>query len=320
MRAAVITEYGGVESVRVQEMPIPEPGPGQVRVRVRASAMNNSDLQTTKGGYGRPALPHILGQEGAGIVDALGEGVTNVIRGQRVVGRLPKSWADYAVTNADELVALPDHIPFDSAASLPIAYYTAAVALNSCCRVQPGEWVMVSPGSGGVGAAAIQLATIQGARVIATTSSNDKVQALRDLGAEHVFNWQTDDVAAEALKVTGTGVNVGLDGGGTVTFAQMFAALAPRGRIAIYGYTTGLNVEIPINRFLGKNAEIHGFAVWTHAGYGDAKATLRDLVLPAVADGRIKSIVDEVVPLDEVQVGLKRIEDRRASGKVVIVP
>lgn len=320
MRAAVITAYDGVESAKVQEMPAPEPGPGQVRVRVHASAMNNSDLQTTRGGYGRPALPHILGQEGAGVVDAVGEGVTTLHHGQRVVGRLPKSWAEFSVTNADELVPLPDQVAFDVAASLPIAYLTAAVALDSCCNVQPGEWVLVSPGSGGVGAAAIQLARLRGARVIATTSSSEKIQTLRELGAEHVLNWQTDDVAAEVLKITGTGVQVGLDGGGTVTFGQMFNALAPRGRIAVYGYTTGLNLDIPINRFLGKNAQIHGFAVWTHAGYNDAKATLRDVVLPAVADGRIKSIVDEIVPLDQVRVGLQRLADRQVSGKVVIVP
>lgn len=321
MRAAVLREYGGPAAVRVEEMPLPTPGPGQARIRVAASAMNNSDLQTTEGRYGRPALPRILGQEAAGIVDAVGEGVTALQPGMRVVGHVWESWADYAVAPERELVPLPDAVSFEVAASLPVASYTASMALVSVARLQPGDWVLISPATGGVGALAVQLTKLLGGRVIATTSSEQKRSLLRELGAEVVLNWATDDVPAAVLQVTeGKGVPVALDGGGKVTFAQCLGSIANAGRIVVYGYTTGMDATLPVGRLLTRNVTIAGIAIWTNPTYWENVAFFRDRVLPAVAEGRIRATVDVVLPLDEAGTGLRLLAERRVSGKVVVKP
>ncbi|MCS6801259.1 MAG: NADPH:quinone oxidoreductase family protein [Chloroflexota bacterium] len=321
MRAVVLREYGGPAALRVEEVPIPEPGPGQVRIRVHASAMNNSDLQTTEGRYGRPPLPRIMGQEAAGIVDALGEGVTALQPGMRVVGHVWESWAEYAVAPAQELVPLPEAVSFEAAATLPIASYTASMALVSAARLQPGEWVLISPGTGGVGVIAVQLAQLLGGRVIATTSAAAKRPLLSELGAQLVLNWATDDVVAEVLRATaGEGVPVALDGGGTVTFAHCLASLTNAGRLVVYGYTTGMEATVPIGRLLTRNITIFGIAIWTNPAYWDNVAFFRERVLPAVAAGQIRTIVESVVPLEHAGDGLRLLAERRVSGKVVITP
>ncbi|MFN8533166.1 MAG: NADPH:quinone oxidoreductase family protein [Dehalococcoidia bacterium] len=321
MRAAVLREFGGPTALRVDEAPLPEPGPGQVRLRIRASAMNNSDLQMSEGRYGRPPLPRILGQEAAGVVDAVGDGVTALGPGMRVVGHVWESWAEYGVAPERELVPLPEEISFEAAATLPVAYYTAIVALVTTARLRADEWVLINPGSGGVGVAAVQLAKLLGARVVATTSNDEKRQMLRDLGADVILNWATDNVASEVLKLTdGAGLPVALDGGGTVTFAQCLGGIANAGRIVVYGYTTGMEAVLPIGRLLTRNVTVAGIAIWNNPGYWEAVEFFRDRVLPAVADGRLTAVVDAVLPLDQAGDGLQRLADRRISGKVVVVP
>ncbi|GIW08109.1 MAG: alcohol dehydrogenase [Dehalococcoidia bacterium] len=321
MRAVVLRDYGGPAALHVEEMPLPEPGPGQVRIRVHASAMNNSDLQTTEGRYGRPPLPRILGQEAAGVVDAVGEGVTTFEPGMRVVGHVWESWAEYAVAPERELVPLPEEVSFEAAATLPVASYTASMALVSAARLQPTEWVLINPGTGGVGVAAVQIATLLGGRVIATTSTTAKRSLLTELGAEVVLDWASDDVAAAVLKLTdGRGVSVALDGGGKVTFAQCLASMANAGRIVIYGYTTGMEATLPIGRLLTRNVSVFGIAIWTNPTYWENVTFFRDRVLPAVAEGRIRPIVDLVIPLEEASAGLQRLAERSISGKVVITP
>ena len=321
MRAAVLRDYGGPAAVRVEEVPVPELGRGQARIRVHAAAMNNSDLQMTEGRYGRPPLPRILGQEAAGVVDAVGEGVTSLAPWMRVVGHLWESWAEYAVAPERELVPLPESVAFEEAATLPIASYTASMALVSAARLQPGEWVLISPASGGVGVLAVQLAKLLGGRVIATTSSDEKRTLLEGLGADAVLNWARDDVAAAALELTnGAGVPVALDGGGKVTFAQCLGCIANAGRVVVYGYTTGMEAALPIGRLLTRNVTVFGIAIWNNPTYWENVAFFRDRVLPAVADGRLRAVVDVALPLEEAGIGLQRLAERRISGKVVVVP
>jgi NADPH2:quinone reductase len=239
----------------------------------------------------------------------------------RVVGHVWESWADYAVAPERELVPLPDAVSFEVAASLPVASYTASMALVSVARLQPGDWVLISPATGGVGALAVQLTKLLGGRVIATTSSEQKRSLLRELGAEVVLNWATDDVPAAVLQVTeGKGVPVALDGGGKVTFAQCLGSIANAGRIVVYGYTTGMDATLPVGRLLTRNVTIAGIAIWTNPTYWENVAFFRDRVLPAVAEGRIRATVDVVLPLDEAGTGLRLLAERRVSGKVVVKP
>ncbi|MDJ0745859.1 MAG: NADPH:quinone oxidoreductase family protein [Xenococcaceae cyanobacterium MO_167.B27] len=324
MKAARIHEYGNPTSVRVDNVEVPEPNPGEVRIRVRAAGMNNSDLQTTYGtyrGYGFRGLPHILGQEAAGEVDAVGSGVTEFVPGMRVVGHVSGAFAEYAIAPVDELLPICDRVSFEVAASLPIAYLTASMALIHKAKVKSGEWVLVHPGSGGVGTAAIQLTKLLGGRVIATAGNTAKVERLKELGAEHAFDYSKSDVVAEVRNIAGeTGVQVALDGGGKVTLPHCLESIANNGRIVSYGYTTGIEATIPLVKLIGRNVKLYGIALWYNNEYRASLETLRKLVIPAVAEGKLQPAIDEVVSLEGVASALLRIEQRGVMGKIVVVP
>ena len=324
MKAAIIHEYGSPTSVQIDDVEVLNPGAGEVRIRVEAAGINNSDLQSTYGKYkatGHRGLPHILGQEAAGVVDAVAEGVTGFTPGMRVVGHVSGAFAEYAIASAEELLMLPDRVSFEVAASLPIAYLTASMALVHKAKVKPGEWVLIHPGSGGVGTAAIQLVKLLGARAIATAGSTVKVERLKALGAEEAFDYSKTDVVAEILRITGdVGVQVALDGGGEITLPDCLNAIANHGRIVSYGYVTGMEATIPLVKVIGRNVKLYGIALWYNEDYQASIATLSDLVLPAVAEGKIQPAIDQLVGLEGVAEALLRIEQRGVMGKIVVVP
>jgi NADPH:quinone reductase len=322
MKAARIHECNGPTAVRVDEVEVLEPGAGEVRIRVGAAGMNNSDLQKTYGTYrGYEGLPHILGQEAAGEVDAVGLGVQGLVPGMRVVGHVRGAFAEMAIGPATELLSLPDEMSFTVAASLPIAYMTAGMALIHKANIQQGEWVLVHPGSGGVGTAAVQLAQLLGGRVIATAGNEAKVQRLLELGAAHGIDYSVRDIVAEVLKITdSSGVQVALDGAGKVTFAHCLEAIASNGRIVSYGTTTGMDAALSIGKLLGRNATIYGIALWYNSCYQASLRTLRDLVIPAFTQGKLQPIIDEVVELEGIAEALVKMENRDLIGKIIVVP
>ncbi len=293
-------------------------------MRVKAAGINNSDLQMTYGKYQRPrdsALPQILGQEAAGVVDAVGANVKGFLPGMRVVGHVRGAFAEMAIAPATELLAIPDDISFEVAASLPINYLTAIVALIHRTKVQTGEWVLVHPGSGGVGTAAVQLAKLLGAKVIATAGNAAKVEYLLKLGADYGINYSSQNVVSEVGKITGnSGVQVALDGGGKLTFADCLGAIANNGRIACYGTTTGLDAALPMGKLLGRNIAVYGIALWYNSDYQTSWQTLKDVVIPAFVQGKLQPTIEQVVGLEEVSEALTKIEQRGLMGKIVVVP
>jgi NADPH:quinone reductase len=322
MKVVRIHDYSGPTAVRIDEVEVLEPDVGEVRIRVGAAGINNSDLQKTYGTYrGYEGLPHILGQEAAGEVDAVGLGVTEFAPGMRVVGRVKGAFGEMAIGRATELLPLADEVPFTVAASLPIAYLTAGMALIHKANVQHGEWVLIHPGSGGVGTAAVQLARLLGGRVIATAGNRTKVQRLLEFGAVHGIDYSVQDVASEVGRITdNSGVQVALDGAGKVTFAHCLDAIANNGLIVSYGTTTGMDAALPIGKLLGRNATIYGIALWFNSDYQSSFGTLRDLVIPAVAQGKLQPAIDDVVDLEGVSEALIRIENRDLMGKIIVVP
>lgn len=324
MKVLRIHNYGNPSSMRVDNVAIPKPNLGEVRIRVKAAGLNNSDLQTTYGtygGYGDRGLPHILGQEASGIVDLVGKGVTEFSPGMRVVGHVKGGFAEYAIAPAKELLTLPENISFEVAASLPIAYLTASMALVHQAKLKPGEWVLVHPGSGGVGTAAIQLTKLLGAKAIATAGTATKVEYLQKLGADRTFDYSKSDLVAELGRITREeGIQVALDGGGKVTLPQCLEAIADGGRIVSYGYTTGIEATIPLIKLIGRNVKLYGIALWYNQDYQNSLATLRDIVLPAVATEQIKPAIDDVVSLEGVAEALLQLEQRGVMGKVIVVP
>ena len=324
MKALRIHAYSGPAAAQVDQVPVPEPGPGEIRIRVVAAGLNNSDLQTTYGsyrGWGHQGLPHILGQEAAGEVDAVGPDVASLAPGMRVVGHVRGALAEMAIGPAAEVFRLPDSVSFEVAASLPIAYLTASLALVHKAKLQPGEWVLAHPGSGGVGAAAIQLAKLLGGRVIATTSREAKRQHLLKLGADYGIDYITQNVSSEVRRLTAdAGVQVALDGGGKVTFPDCLESIANNGRIVSYGLTTGMDATLPIRKLIGRNVTLHGIALWYNSDYPAALATFATLILPAVAEGKLQPAIDQTVDLAGVSNALVRIEQHSLMGKIVVVP
>jgi NADPH2:quinone reductase len=324
MKVARIHNYSGPTAVRVDEIEVLEPDTGEVRIRVGAAGINNSDLQTTYGtyrGYGHEGLPHILGQEAAGEVDAVGLGVKDFVPGMRVVGRVKGAFGEMAIARATELLPLADRVSFTVAASLPIAYMTAAMALIHKAQIQKEEWVLIHPGSGGVGTAAVQLAKLLGGRVIATAGNEVKVRRLIELGAEYGIDYSHKDVVTEVQRITDNlGVQIALDGAGKVTLADCLNAIASNGRIVSYGTTTGMDATLSIGKLLGRNATIYGIALWYNNDYQASLATLRDLIIPAVAQGKLQPIIDKVVDLEGLSEALVKMENRDLIGKIIVVP
>ncbi len=325
MKAVRIHEYTGISGIQiVEEKQILAPSSGEVRLLVKAAGINNSDLQMTYGKYKRSddgALPQILGQEAAGVVDAVGEKVEGFSPGMRVVGHVREAFAEMAIAPATELLTIPEDISFEVAASLPINYLTAIVALIHRAKVRIGEWVLVHPGSGGVGTAAVQLAKLLGARVIATAGNAAKVEYLMKLGADYGIDYSSQNVVSEVGNITeNLGVQVALDGGGKVTFADCLGAIANNGRIACYGTTTGLDAALPMGKLLGRNIAVYGIALWYNSNYQASWQTLKDVVMPAFVQGKLQSTIEQVVGLEGVSEALTRIEQRSLMGKIVVVP
>jgi NADPH:quinone reductase len=322
MKVARIHNYSGPTAVRIDEVEVLEPDVGEVRIRVYAAGINNSDLQTTYGtyrGYGK--LPHMLGQDAAGEVDAVGLGVKEFVPGMRVFGRVRGGFGEMAIGRATELLPLPNEISYTVAASLPIAYMTAGMALIHKANLQRDEWVLIHPGSGGVGTAAIQIARLLGGKVIATAGSKAKVEGLLELGALHGIDYSDRDLVAEVNRITdNAGVQVALDGAGKVTFAHCLDAIASNGRIVSYGTTTGMDAALPFGKLLGRNVTIYGIALWYNSDYQASLGTLRDLIIPAVAEGKIQPTIDEVIDLERLSEALIRMENRDLIGKIIVVP
>lgn len=324
MKACRIHDYSGPAAVQIESVDPFALGPDDVRLRVRAAGLNNSDLQTTYGtykGYGHKGLPHMLGQEAAGEVEAVGANATNFVPGMRVFGHVSGAFAEMAVGPASELLPLPPEVSFEVAASLPIAYLTAIMALVCKANLQSDEWVLIHPGSGGVGTAAMHLTQLLGGKAIATASSDEKVRYLRNLGADHVIQHTTQDVVAEVQRITDNkGVQVAVDGGGNVTLPQCLASVANEGRIISYGYTTGIDATIPLVKLIGRNIKLFGIALWFNQDYQAALAILRDRVIPAIAEGQLQPKVTCVQGLDQLADTLLQMEQNRLMGKIVIVP
>ena len=340
MRAAVLTQQGGREAISVQEMPIPEPGPGEVRLRVAACALNWLDVAVRRGGgFGRAPLPLIMGSDFAGTVDTLGEGVADWKAGDAVVvfpqlycgrcewcrngfpticpeGRIHGEsvhggLAEYAVVAAANLLTKPATLSFVEAASLPIVLMTAWHMLVSVANVRPGETLLIPGAGGGVASMGIQIGRMLGATVYATTSSEEKATRARELGAAQVFNYREQDWVAETLAATGgRGVDVVQDLVGGATWASSLRCLARNGRMVVVGSHSGPTFELDIRQIYHKQLRILG----ANGGTYDEMAR----ALRLVGAGRLRAVVDTVLPLAQIREGHRLLEEHAHFGKVVM--
>ena len=326
MRAAVVTEHGGPECLDYGLAEIPEPPPGWIRVRVLACALNMLDVFVRRGMPGVPLeLPHVPGGDITGIVDALGEGVHEPGAGTFVLldpmvdhkalgENLPGGLAEYVIAPAAN--AIPLDAPVEDApsyAALPIAYGTARRMLNERAQVRAGESVVVLGAAGGVGVACIQLGSAAGARVIACSSSRAKLDELAKLGAAELVDSSGGDFGKQVWNLTGrTGADVLVDYLGADTWPQSIRALRRGGRLVTCGASTGFLAETDLRYVWTRELSILGSDGWSREDLTELARQVRT--------GQLTPVIHGVYPLSRIREAVAELEERRAIGKVVVVP
>jgi NADPH:quinone reductase-like Zn-dependent oxidoreductase len=326
VRAVRIHEDGGPEVLVLEEAPDPAAGRGEVLVRLRASALNHLDVWIRKGLPSVPK-PRILGADGAGVVEALGDGVSGFDLGERVVinpgieaggGRIHVIGEHGDGTNA-ELIAvpatnvhpIPEGLSFEEAAAFPLVFETAYRMLVTRAGLQEGEWVLAWGIGGGVSTATLAIAKALGARVVVTSSSDAKLERAHELGADATVNHATADVKEAVKEATdGHGVDVVVETVGEATWATSLQVAAPGGRIAVCGATTGPNPPAALHRIWWKQLSILGSTMGTGEDFAGA--------YELVASGRARPVVDEVLPLEEIRAAHERLEAGEQLGKIVL--
>ncbi|HWI84611.1 zinc-binding dehydrogenase [Ramlibacter sp.] len=321
MQAYWMDVSGDSATLQLRDVAKPQAGPGQVLVRVHAAALNRGEFITGHGLHAKPGARPI-GLEAAGEVAALGAGVSGLQVGQRVMGRCPGAFAEYALMDGREAMPVPDRLSWEQAAALPLVYQVAYDLLVLQGRLAPGEWVLVNGVSSGVGVASLQLAKALGARVIGTSGAADKLARLRELGLDVALCTRAADFHGAVLEATGgRGVDLAVNNVGGSVFAEEVRCLAFQGRLGMVGYVDGqLRAEIDIEALHAKRLTL--FGVSNKLRSQDQRAAgvpgfVRDVVA-AVADGRITPVVDRVFPFAELEAAREHMNANRHLGKIVL--
>jgi len=324
MRAIVIAKPGGPEVLELREVPTPAPSRGEVRVRVRASAVNRADLLQRLGVYPAPrgSPPDIPGLEIAGEVDAVGEDVTELGAGDRVLGLVGGGgYAEYVAAHARTLARMPEGMSFTDAAAVPEAFVTAWDAMVDQARLGAGETVLVHAVGSGVGTAAIQIARAIGARTLGTARTADKLERARPLGLEEGIVPDDGKFADEVLRRTGgRGVDVVVELVGGAYVAQDVACLAHQGRIVVVGAMAGAQVDLNLPLLMHKRAEIRGTMLRSRPLEEKilAARSFERHVLPLFARGALRPIVDRILPLAQAGAAHQAMQSNETFGKVVL--
>jgi NADPH2:quinone reductase len=320
MRAIVCRELSAdIATLTLEDVTLPPPGPGEVRVRMRAAAVNFPDILTVQGKYQhKPALPFTPGVEGAGDVIAVGQGVTHVRVGERVIVGGIGCFAHEAQVAAAQLRAIPDGVGYDVAAGFTAAYLTAYVALVRRAAIETGEWLLVHGAAGGVGLAAVDLGRALGARVIATASSEEKRAFLKAYGADHVLPSSGFREAVKDL-TGGEGANVVYDPVGGDVFDESTRCIAFDGRLLVVGFTSGRIPTVAVNIPLIKGFSVMGLRAGEYGRRFPQKGRENLAALDAMlADGRLHPHVCAKFPLERTIDAMRMLEERKAVGKVIV--
>jgi NADPH:quinone reductase len=323
MRAVICRAWGAVEDLTVEDIAPPQPGPGEVLITVKATAVNYADALMVAGRYQtRPAFPFSPGLETAGIVTQCGVGVTRFTPGDRVMAILPYGGlAEQAVAPEDETFAVPDSMPFEAAGAFPIAYISSHVALRWQGHLAAGETLLVLGAAGGVGLTAVEIGKAMGARVIAGASTAEKLAVAQEHGADDLINYTTEPLTARVMSLTNdAGADVCFDPVGGDLFDAALSSLGWGGRILLVGFVGGVP-QIPANRLLVKNRSALGCTLryfrW-HAP--DKLRTSVAELLQWYQEGKLMPCITHRLPLERSMEAIRLLTDRRAYGKVVIIP
>jgi NADPH2:quinone reductase len=322
MKAVQFKEVGGPEVMQLVDIPKPEVRPGMVRVRNHAVGINFADNFFRQGNYViKPKLPDTPGMEGAGTVDEVGPNVSGFKAGMRVAGIGLKCYAEYSLFNANQLIPLPDFVSFEEGVAFPIQTLTAWFMLHTCHHLTPGQTVLVHSAAGGVGIVAMQLAKAAGCRVIGTVSSDDKIAIARQYGADEVINYEKQDFAEEAMRLTGNkGIDLNLDAVGKPTFEKGLKCAAPFGHIILYGRAGGPPDKLDPVRLFEKAVKVSGFILFTASSRHDLMQTGVNACFQLMKEGKLKMLVGKTYPLDQAAEAHRFMLSRQSVGKLVLIP
>ena len=323
MRAVLCRAWGEVDDLRVEEVPAPTPGPDDVLIAVKATAVNYADAIMTAGRYQtKPDLPFSPGLETAGIVAACGARVTKLKPGDRVMAILAYGGlAEMAVAPAAETFAIPSGMSFEEAGAFPVAYISSHVAIRWQGRLEPGETLLVLGAAGGVGLTAVEIGKAMGARVIAAASTAEKLAVARERGADEAVNYATEKLTDRVMALTdGKGADVCFDPVGGDLFDAALSALGWGGRILVVGFVGGVQ-QIPANRLLVKNRSAMGTSLRYFRWHAPDKLRMSvDELLRWYEEGKLRPCISHRLPLEKSVEAIRLLTDRRAYGKVVVVP
>lgn len=322
MRAIRVHATGGPDVLEPAGVAVPEPGPGEARVRVAVAGVNYVDTYHRTGLYPRE-LPFTPGVEGAGVVDAIGEGVEHVAVGDRVAWAMsPGSYAEAAVVPVWRLVRVPDAVDLGVAAALMVQGMTAHYLVASTYELGPGDVALVHAAAGGVGLLLVQLAKARGARVIGTCSTAEKAERVRDAGADHVIRYTETAFRPAVMDLTdGRGATVVYDGVGQATFRDSLASLRARGMLVLYGQASG-----PVDPLDPGELARGGSLFLTRPSLADYTADRAEVewrageLLRAVEAGDLAVRIHDTLPLDQAERAHRMLQGRETSGKLLLRP
>jgi NADPH:quinone reductase len=322
MKAWQVHGWGEPETMTLDEVAEPAPGPGQVRIRNRAAALNFFDVLQVQGKYQvKPPFPFTPGAEVAGVVDAVGEGVTEVKPGDQVAA-MPHGagYAELTIAPLSNVFSIAEGMSFEQAAAMPVVFQTSYYALTHRTTVKPGEWLLVHAGASGVGMSAIQIGKALGARVIATARGEEKLVFSREQGAEFTLDYSDGAWVDRVKEITGgRGADIIYDPVGGDIFDLSSKCIAPEGRLLVIGFTSGRIPSIAANRILIKDMSVVG-VLWggfvrRTPGYArEANAAL----VKMFGEGKIWPVVGGKYPMTEARRAMRDLADRKILGKAVL--
>jgi len=322
MKAIVVHEHGGPEKLSYEEVPRPSPQAGQVLVRVAYAGVNYIDTYHRTGLY--PVdVPFIPGMEAAGTVEEVGEGVTEFSPGDRVAYAMSRgSYAEYAVVPAQVLIKIPDALSLEQAAAVMLQGMTAHYLTHSTFPLEPGHTALIHAAAGGTGLLLVQMAKMRGARVLATTSTEEKARRVREAGADEVILYTQADFQLEARRLTGgRGVDVVYDSVGAATWEKSLDSLRPRGMMVSFGNASG-----PVPPFQPLLLSQKGSLFLTRPNLAHYTASREELlwrandVLNWLAEGKLRVWIHRTYPLAEAAQAHRDLEGRKTSGKLLLRP
>ena len=322
MKAILFETVGGPEVLKLGDAPTPELRPRKVLIKNQAIGINFADTRFRQGQYVmQPRFPDTPGLEASGVVEAVGEGVDHITPGTRVAAIGIRTYAEYALVSADQVMVLPDSVSFEQGAAFPIQTLTAYHLLHTCHQTTPGQTVLVHSAAGGVGVVAMQIARAAGARVIGTVSSDAKAALAQQYGADAVINYESQDFVEETQKLTdGRGVDLILDAVGKPTFAKGLKCLAPFGHAILYGQAGGAPEPLNVLGLFQNSLKVSCFGLYTASAIPELHQKGIAESFQLIEDGKLKLLIGKTYPLAEAAEAHRFIESRQSVGKLILTP